>query len=421
MRHQKLMCYRISAAVLLICTITCTARAQERSSEPPTEGTPLFQEPAAMTAGFNFAEKYFKGDTSEKNAGWFPVFKTSVTGDGWISLGGGYRAPVLQRRAWFETSAAYSWRGYKVADAEFEVPEIGGSRVSLGTQVHWQDLTQVRYFGAGPDSSSALRTDYGLRTTEIIGFATYRPREVVALEARVGRVSRPDLSSSSGPFDRGYPDTMLIFHNEPGFDQIEQPGFLHTQVSATADTRDHRGLPRRGGMYRAAAAVYSDRDDGRFSFRRYEVEALHAIPLSPVRWTLALHGWSVFSDTTGDSEVPAYMLPSLGGSTTLRSYADYRFHDRHLLLVSAESRWALFEHVDAALFADAGSVAAQVRDLGLKEISYGVGLRVHIRSTTIGRVDVAHGREGLRLLFRLSDPFRLNRLSRRNAAIPFVP
>jgi outer membrane protein assembly factor BamA len=192
-------------------------------------------------------------------------------------------------------------------------------------------------------------------------------------------------------------------------------------VSATADTRDHKGLPRRGGVYRAAASVYSDRDDGRFSFRRYELEALHAVPLSPVRWTLVFHGWSAFSDTTGDSEVPAYMLPSLGGSTTLRSFADYRFHDRHVLLLSAESRWALFDHVDVAVFADSGGDAARVRDLGLEEISYGVGLRVHIRSTTIGRVDVAHGREGLRFLFRLNDPFRLNRLSRRNAAIPFVP
>jgi hypothetical protein len=374
-----------------------------------------------MTAGFNFAEKYFKGDTGEKSAGWFPVFKTSVTGDGWISLGAGYRTPVLQRRGWLEASAAYSWRGYKVADAGFEMPDVGGSRVSLGTHVHWQDLTQVQYFGAGPDSSQALRSDYGLSTTEVIGFATYQPREDLSLEARVGRVSRPDLSSSSGPFDRGYPDAMLIFRDEPGFDQIEQPGFLHTQVSATADTRHHKGLPRRGGVYRAAASVYSDRDDGRFSFRRYELEALHAVPLSPVRWTLVFHGWSAFSDTTGDSEVPAYMLPSLGGSTTLRSFADYRFHDRHVLLLSAESRWALFDHVDVAVFADSGGVAARVRDLGLEEISYGVGLRVHIRSTTIGRVDVAHGREGLRFLFRLNDPFRLNRLSRRNAAIPFVP
>ena len=415
------MHYRISAAALLILAVTSNADAQERSREPQATGSPLFDEPAAMASGFKFAEKYFKDDTGEKSAGWYPVFKTSVTGDGWISLGSGYRVPVLQRRAWIDGSAAYSWRGYKVADAAFEVPDIAGSRLSLGTQLHWQDLTQVQYFGSGPDSGPALRSDYALRTTEVIGFANYRPLEVLSFEARVGRVSRPDLSSSSGPFDRGYPDAMLIFRNEPGFDQLEQPGFLHTHLSATADTRDYPGHPMEGGVYRAVAAIYSDRDDGRFSFRRYELEGLHFLPLSPVRWTLAFHGWGVFSDTTGTSEVPSYMLPSLGGSTTLRSFSDYRFHDRHLLLASVESRWALFEHVDAALFADAGGVASRIGDLGLNEMSIGAGVRVHVRSTTIGRIDVAHGREGWRVLMRLNEPFRLNRLSRRNASIPFVP
>jgi outer membrane protein assembly factor BamA len=328
---------------------------------------------------------------------------------------------VLERRGWLDASAAYSWRGYKVVDAAFEVPEIGGSRITLGTQLHWQDLTQVQYFGAGDDSTPVLRSDYGLSTAEIMGFANYRALDGLSFEARVGRVSRPDLSSSSGPFDRGYPDAMLIFRNEPGFDQLEQPGFLHTHLSATADTRDHPGHPLAGAVYRAVAAIYSDRDDGQFSFRRYELETLQVVPLSPVRWTLAFHGWGAFSDTSGTSEVPSYMLPSLGGSTTLRSFSDYRFHDRHMLLASVESRWALFEHVDAAFFVDAGGVASRVGDLGLKETSIGAGVRVHIRSTTIGRVDVAHGREGWRLLLRLNDPFRLNRLARRNASIPFVP
>jgi outer membrane protein assembly factor BamA len=134
-----------------------------------------------------------------------------------------------------------------------------------------------------------------------------------------------------------------------------------------------------------------------------------------------MHAWTVFSDTSGDRQIPVYLLPSLGGSTTLRSFSDYRFHDRHFVLVSAESRWALFDHVDVALFADAGSVAPRVRDLGLGEQSYGAGLRAHVRSTTIARVDVAHGREGWRLLLRLNEPFRLNRLARRMAAVPFVP
>ena len=214
---------------------------------------------------------------------------------------------------------------------------------------------------------------------------------------------------------------MVLHPDDPGFDQDEQPGFVHTHFSAIVDTRDSASHPMRGSLYRGEAAVFSDRDTGRFSFRRYELEGLQAVPLSPGRWTLLFHGWTVFSDTTGSSEVPVYMMPSLGGSTTLRSFSDYRFHDRHFVVVSAESRLGLFEHIDAAVFVDAGGVAARVRDLGLRETSVGAGMRIHVRATTLARVDLSHGREGWRMLVRLNEPFRLNRLSRRNAPIPFVP
>ena len=36
-------------------------------------------------------------------------------------------------------------------------------------------------------------------------------------------------------------------------------------------------------------------------------------------------------------------------------------------------------------------------------------------------LDVAHGDEGWRVLFRVNDPFRFSRLSRRTAPLPFVP
>src|SRR5207253_126490 len=81
-----------------------------------------------------------------------------------------------------------------------------------------------------------------------------------------------------------------------------------------------------GGLYRAAVAQYSDRDYGQFSFRRYEVEGLRFVALKGDAWIVALHGWGVFSQTTGGNEVPFYMAPSLGGNNTLRGYRDYRFH-----------------------------------------------------------------------------------------------
>src|SRR5262249_35442121 len=115
------------------------------------------------------------------------------------------------------------------------------------------------------------------------------------------------------------------------------------------------------------------------------------------------------------------MLPALGGNDTLRGYYDYRFHDRDFLVASAESRWALFRDVDAAAFFDAGNVAPRPRDLNLKKTSWGGGLRVHTRTATLARLDIGRSSEGWQVFFKLDDPFRLGRLSRRTADVPFVP
>ena len=132
-------------------------------------------------------------------------------------------------------------------------------------------------------------------------------------------------------------------------------------------------------------------------------------------------GWAFYSGTSARNTVPFYMLPSLGGDDTLRGYYDYRFHDRNLLMASAESRWALMRHLDVAAFFDAGNVAARFGDLDLRKTSWGGGVRVHSGTATFGRLDVGHSVEGWRVFFRLNDPFRLNRVSRRTADTPFVP
>jgi hypothetical protein len=90
-------------------------------------------------------------------------------------------------------------------------------------------------------------------------------------------------------------------------------------------------------------------------------------------------------------------------------------------VLNADSRVALFPHVDAALFVDAGNVAPRLADLNLERTSHGIGVRVHSRRSTYARVDVARGAEGWRVLFRMTDPFRFERLGRRTAALPFVP
>ena len=95
--------------------------------------------------------------------------------------------------------------------------------------------------------------------------------------------------------------------------------------------------------------------------------------MSRSRVVLAMHGWLVASDTAADAWVPFYLQPSLGGHNTLRGYSDYRFHDRNLLVVNRRDAHRALHPLDAAVFADAGNVAARVADLNLDKRSYGVG------------------------------------------------
>jgi outer membrane protein assembly factor BamA len=256
----------------------------------------------------------------------------------------------------------------------------------------------------------------------VIGYARVQPTAWFTVRGSFGWLRQPDIDSPAGPFRGGYTDAHVLFSNDSAPGLFTPASFIHGAVSAIVDTRNAPGHPTRGGLYRAGWAGYDDRDTGQYSFQRYEAEGEQFIPLVSSRWVFAVHGWLVASDTADGKMVPVYMIPSLGGADTLRGYADYRFHDRNLLLLSGESRWALMEHVDAALFLDAGNVAPRVGDLNLDKTSYGVGLRVHTHLSTLVRLDVGHSSDGWRVFFKMDDPFGLSsRLSRRTATVPFVP
>ena len=98
-----------------------------------------------------------------------------------------------------------------------------------------------------------------------------------------------------------------------------------------------------------------------------------------------------------DQEIPFFMLPTLGGSSTLRGYTSLRFRDRNSLLLQGEWRIMASRFLDSAVFYDAGKVTARRSDLdfdGLKH-DYGFGLRFHGPISTPLRVELAKGSEGL--------------------------
>jgi outer membrane translocation and assembly module TamA len=151
---------------------------------------------------------------------------------------------------------------------------------------------------------------------------------------------------------------------------------------------------------------FADFDD-QHGFRRVDYDAIQHVPLGRDTWVLALRG-RVETTFVGDGDaIPFFMLPALGGGSSLRGFASWRFRDRHSLLLSAEWRVLVNRFLDTAVFYDAGKVTSRMSDLdfdGLKN-DYGFGFRFHGPIATPLRIELAKSNEGLVLVFSAHAPF----------------
>jgi outer membrane protein assembly factor BamA len=123
------------------------------------------------------------------------------------------------------------------------------------------------------------------------------------------------------------------------------------------------------------------------------------------------------SQTSAGQEVPFYLLPALGGPTTLRGFSNYRFRDRNLLLLNAEYRWPILRALDGALFYDAGTVTDHSLSVHHAHTDYGAGVRLHSTTRTLARLDFARSREGNRVIFSFTAPLGASS----GSVVPYVP
>lgn len=354
-----------------------------------------------MTRAAIYADRHFgKGDLTN---GIYVDFGNMIPGAGWLSVGPGYRHWFGKDTALFDAFAGISVNNYRAGQARIELPKFLKSRLALGAQARWQDFREVDFFGIGSSTTEDMRSAYGVKSMQLTAYATLRPVRWMDIGGQIGWTN-PEVTHVSGAL--APPDERT---------------FVPTELSLTIDTRDFPNHPTSGVLLRGAGARYDDRTSGLNSFKRYEGEAAGFVPIAGGRVVLALHGWIVRSDTEDGQSVPFYLQPSLGGVNTLRSYVDYRFHDDNMLVANAELRLALMTHVDFAVFADAGNVAARARDLDLAKRSYGGGFRFHTRRETFAMIDVATGDEGWKVHFRLKDPLGFGRIKKRAFLAPFVP
>jgi hypothetical protein len=411
------------AMMTVVCTVSARpALAQNAREEGATqtfattaEIAPRIEKPGVFKRTFNWVGEKMVDGAGEAKDGLYPELGGMIPGAG-IAAGPGYRHHLFGDAAMVSGSAAISSKRYTMVQSRIEWPSLFSNRLSIGASGKYQDFTQINYFGVGPDSDKSAWTDYRLKSVDIAGSATVRPVYWLSIGGNAGYIRGLDIARGLSSI---HATTHDLFDEGTAPGLTTQPRYGHADVFVQADTRNVPGYARSGGVYRLGLTAFHDVDGSGQSFRRVDADATQYASLLRRNWILAVRGHVAVSQTGGGNNVPFYMMPTLGGRSTLPGYNDYRFRDRNAASVGAEYRIPVFHMIDAALFADAGNVAPTTRGLwqGRLVHDYGVGLRLHSTTKSIARLDVARGREGTRVSVSLTKSLG----GSRNNVIPYTP
>jgi outer membrane protein assembly factor BamA len=309
-------------------------------------------------------------------------------------LWGGKLALAVQARG----SANESYLGR----FDFSLSHLLGDRAFLNFTTLHRNISEMPYYGAGPDSRKTGRSDYRLEDTNVEvrpGVRIYKGLRATAIGSF--------LAVNTGP---GHSTRYISTEDQfrpgiaPGIDR--QTNFWRGGGLVEYDWRDHPSGATSGGRYAAQYIRYLDRQFSSYSFFRLDLDAVQYIPLFNRTRVIALHGASSFTDTQNSQRVPFYLQPILGGPDTLRGFRYGRFYGNNSALVSAEYRWFCSPILELAAFADGGRVFNRWEQWNFHNLQTNVGFSVHVKGRT-GRsafsLDTGFSHEGFQIWFRANN------------------
>lgn len=392
------------------------AQAQTAAAQPPAAGAPvpttrqgLIEQAQAQKEAQLHPIQLAKGeralntvqDILVNGLTWRPFFESAYQGGG-FPFGVGYLRRVSSYNT-LDVRGSWTARGYTRAEAEFVAPRLFRRRGQLSVLGGWRRATEVGFYGIGDATSKDDRANYEFERPYVGAELTLLP--IRKLWVVKGGVEWTEWKQKPGHGDR-FPTVEDVFTPDtlPGLNA--DVTYIHSQATAAFDWRPAAGYARRGGYYGVTGHDYHDRD-GDFGFRVLEYEAVQHFPILRETWAISLRANVQTSFHKDDQVTPFFMLPSLGGSTSLRGFHPWRFRDNHALLLQGEWRVMNNRYFDTAFFYDAGKVGQRVRDLDFNGIRQdgGIGFRFHSLDATVLRVDLAKSDEGFRVVFAASHIF----------------
>lgn len=340
-------------------------------------------------------------------AGWRRLTRTGVLvrwgGFGQNSgLGGGlgYRVPpAALGGSQLRVFGGLTNNGYEQYYAQFATPR--DANLQIGARVEYFDRPRENLFGVGLDSSVDDRSSYRLATTSFLSAAQWRVGTHWKFWGEVG-FSRNDTGEGE---DEGYPTSQELF---PGLEGLEgRFDFVDYGAAVTWEGRDNNHYASRGS-YVSLAARFADGVYGtENAYAKYSAELQQYVPLPGVRRVVALRLFGIVTDnrSSAHEDIPVFRLESIGGSTTMRGYRDFRYTDKDVLFGNVEYRFPFWwiEHesgiaIDALAFFDYGTALPNLEKMQQRHFrsAAGLGFRVATYLSFLGRVDFGWSPEGFR-------------------------
>ena len=250
----------------------------------------------------------------------FPIVDSVYSGGG-FTVGAGYRQAFGDNAQW-TVRGLYSIKQYKLIEFGVLSTNRPTRRPVFGMTLGWRDMTRVGFYGLGMDSTRGDRADFRYQQTYARATAQWH----------AARWLRTSASVAYENFDEGEPtgdrpaiDEVYTPATAPGLGA--SPHFLRADLRVGFDTRTSPLYSRVGTYLGGAMLNYID-PDHTYSFNRIDLEGVQHIPILRENWVLSLRA-RVQSTLDDDDLVPYFLLPSLGGGSSLRGYSSWRFRDRH--------------------------------------------------------------------------------------------
>jgi hypothetical protein len=261
---------------------------------------------------------------------------------------------------------------------------------SVIAESSYQWRPDENFYGLGHNSARDKHSMFALRQT----WAGLRWEYQVKRRVTWGALYRTAWISALPGGNPHFSPPNAFFSNLSGYGTQTRLG----SAGIYFDMNGIRSEYQLGGATHFGASYQHGLGGSRLSYFAYEAQLEGRLPVS--RESSAFVGQANFELTRerhDSSPIPFYMLPHIGGSSTLRGFALDRFYGRNLALLSLEYRYRIHPFVQVIPFFDEGQIFDRTADLSWLNWHRNYGLGFRFRSAagaTFLRVEYGRSSEG---------------------------